>query len=809
MAHDLKTAPDRTWVGKSVKRREDPKILAGRGTYVDDVSLPGMLYAAVLRSPHAHARITRIDTSEALKVPGVVAVLTGQDAARYVDPMAAFCAEPVPQHAIAVEKVRFVGEAVAAVAATSRYAAEDACQRIEVEYDELPPLSDPFAAMQPGAPKLHDTLDSNIVFERTLSFGDVEGDFARADRVISRRLRWHRMSAQPIETAGAVASYDPFTGQMTVWSNTNMYSYIPWAFAQMLWIPNNRLKIVPCLVGGSFGSKHVLSKCFIVAGALSKATGRPVKFMEDRVDNLAANDNVGPDRFYDAELAVTNDGEMLSLRLQIVDDYGAYFQFAAGQHGNALSQPTGPYRIKSLEYGIKAVLTNKVQQGFFRGAGADPGNFAIERLVDAAADDLGIDRVELRRKNFIRPEEFPYKIPTGNVYDSGNYEGVLDKALASARLDEWRVKQEQLRQEGRYLGIGLASCQERSAYSATEWWFWYDKPPFPLTTTPESVKISFDAFGNVVATLGCPFWGNSPGTVVAQVIAEEFGIDPDQIVIDYADSQGGALSAGPGGSRLTVMLSGATHGASGRLKEKMAKIAAHLLEADASDIEFAEGKLAVRGAPDKALSIGDVALKAHMFKLDLPTDVESGLSATYTYDHPFAQKPSDDRKDLGAFYPIVSHACHIPIVEVDPETGQVSILEYVVVSDCGTVMNPRLLEGQIVGGVAQGIGAALLEQYVYDENGQLATSSFMDYLLPTSHDVPAIRVTHQETPSPYTEFGVKGGGEGGRMVAPIAMASAVEDALRPLGVRIDELPMTPERIVDWIERASQPASQQP
>jgi CO/xanthine dehydrogenase Mo-binding subunit len=273
------------------------------------------------------------------------------------------------------------------------------------------------------------------------------------------------------------------------------------------------------------------------------------------------------------------------------------------------------------------------------------------------------------------------------------------------------------------------------------------------------------------------------------------------VVIDYADSQGGALSAGPGGSRLTVMLSGAARGATGALKRKMAKIAAHLLEADAEDIEFVEGRVAVRGAPDKALSLGDLALKASLFKLDLPADVQSGLSETYTYDHPFATKPSDDRKDLGAFYPIVSHACHVPIVEVDAETGRVTILKYVAVSDCGTVMNPKLLEGQIVGGIAQGIGAAFLEEYVYNEDGQLATSTFMDYLLPTAHDVPDIELSHQETPSPFTEFGVKGGGEGGRMVAPIALASAVEDALSPFGVRVNELPMTPERIVDWIEAA--------
>src|SRR5439155_931992 len=319
---------------------------------------------------------------------------------------------------------------------------------------------------------------------------------------------WHRMGAQPIETAGVVASFDPFVESMTVWSNTNMYNYIPWVFAQLLKVSTNRLKMQPCLVGGSFGSKHLITKCFAITGALTKSTGRPVKFIEDRVDNLAANDNVGPDRFYDAELAVAEDGTFLGLRLEIVDDYGAYFQFAQGQHGNALSQPTGPYRISSLEYGVKCVLTNKVQQGFFRGAGADPGNFALERLVDAAADELGMDRAEIRRKNFIDPEEFPYKTVTGNVYDSGNYARVLDRAL----------------------------------------------------------------------------------------------------------------SAGPGGSRLTIMLSGAARGASRRVKDKLFRIAAHLLEADVGDLELQDSQVRVKGAPTRSLSIGDVALKAHLFKLDIPKE---------------------------------------------------------------------------------------------------------------------------------------------------------------------------------------------
>lgn len=788
------------WVGRNARRKEDPRILTGRGVYVDDVDVPGMLHAAVLRSPFAHARLRTIDVRPALSLPGVVAVLTGREAAELVDPAVAFCAEPVRQDVIAIDRVRFAGEAVAAVAAVDRYVAEDACQRIEVDYEPLPAVVDAFQAMEPEAPRLHDTLDSNVVFQRCFRFGDVEADFARADRVVRRRLRWHRMSAQPLETAGAVAHFDPIVGEMTVWSNTNMYNFIPWAFANMLRVPTHRLRIVPCLAGGSFGSKHILSKCILVAGALSKATGKPVKFVEDRIDNLTANDNLGPDRSYESELAVSDEGELLSLRIRVVDDYGAYFRFAHGQHGNALAQPVGPYRIGSLEYDLTAVLTNKDQQGFFRGAGADPGNFVIERLVDAAAAELGLDRAEIRRRNFIRPEQFPYRIPTGNVYDSGSYEKVLDMALEAADVQEWRREQERLRKQGRYIGIGLASCQERSAYSATEWWLCYEKPPLPVTSTPETVEVSIDATGGFVVRIGSPFWGNSPETVVAQVVAHEFGVDPERVSTERADSRSGFLSAGPGGSRLTVMLSGATAGACRRLKDKLRRVAGHLMGVEAEEIVVEQGRLRRRGGAGE-LELAELAMKVHLFQLDLPEGEEGRLSVTHTYAHPYTTAPSEGREDLGVFYPIMSHACHVPIVEVDPETGFVQVLRYVAVHDSGTVLNPRMLEGQVVGGIAQGIGAALLEEYVYDEEGQLLTSTLADYLLPSIHEIPEVEVHHHETPSPFTEYGVKGAGEGGRLVAPTAIASAVEDALAPLGIPIDELPVTPERLFDAVEAA--------
>jgi CO/xanthine dehydrogenase Mo-binding subunit len=791
------------WVGKSVPRKEDPKLLTGRAGYIGDVTVRGMLHGAVLRSPHAHARIRSIDTSAARALPGVVAVLTGAESLAHINPMTAFCAEPVPQHAIAVDKVRFPGEAVAAVAATDRYVAEDACALIRVEYELLPPVVDPVQAMAADTTRVHDTLDSNVVFERSLDFGDVEGDFARAHAVVRRTARWHRMGAQPIETAGALCSYDPYSKDMTVWSNTNFHNFLPWSFAGMLGVPNNRLRMIPCAVGGSFGSKHLINKVIAISGALSKATGRPVKFIEDRMDNIAANDNVGCDRIYDAALALSAEGEMLGLTLKIIDDYGAYFQFAHGQHGNAMAQPTGPYRIGSLRYDVACVLTNKVQQGFFRGAGADPGNFILERLVDAAAEELGIDRAELRRRNFIQPDQFPYKVPTGNVYDSGEYEAVLDRALELADLKHWEAEQKRLRAEGRYLGIGLATCQERTGYNASEWWFLYDNPPLGATSTPESIKLDVDATGGVRVEIGCPLWGNSPETVVSQVVAEEFGINPADVSVGYADSTTGALSAGPGGSRLTIMLSGATRGASRSIRDKMIRIAAHAMEMAPDDVECVDGTFRAKGAPGTSMSMGDVAMRAHLFMHDNPEGETSGLVETFTYDHPYSTPPSADRTDMGAFYPMVSHACHIPIVEVDPETGVVTVLKYYAVNDCGTLMNPALVEGQVVGGIVQGIGAALMEEYSYGEDGTLGTPTFREYLLPSMHEAPEIVLEHRETPSPFTEYGVKGAGEGGRLVAPTAIASAISDALKPLGVWINELPMTPERVVAAVSAAQE------
>jgi CO/xanthine dehydrogenase Mo-binding subunit len=450
-----------------------------------------------------------------------------------------------------------------------------------------------------------------------------------------------------------------------------------------------------------------------------------------------------------------------------------------------------------------AVMTNKCQQGAYRGFGSEVTNWMLERMADAAADELKMDPIDLRRKNLIQPDQFPYVIPSGNIYDSGNYPAVLDEALKLADLPKWKKLREEARAQGRCVGIGLATCQERSVFSATEFWSLNgtENPGFTLTSSPESTQLRIDPTGTIHVTLGSPFWGNSPETMATQIVAEQFQVDPSQVNIVYADTQSGFNSTGPGGSRFTVMIAGAIVGASMRVKEKLLRIAGHMMEADVNDLEIRSGKIGVKGVPGKEKSIGDVALFSHYFRLNLPEgdDFASGIDANYVYDHPLTTMPAEDRSHLGIFYPIMGNMCHAALVEVDPKTGQTKILDYVAVHDAGTVVNPMTLAGHIRGGTAQGIGTTLYEKFHYDENGQLVTGTFADYLIPTLHEMPpAIRVGHVETPSPYTEYGIKGGGEGGRMGAPGALSRAIEDALVQYRVRCDELPLTPRKVREMV-----------
>jgi CO/xanthine dehydrogenase Mo-binding subunit len=796
---------DLKWIGKSVKRVEDPKYLRGLGKYVADLGFDGMLHAAVVRSSYAHARITAIDCSAARQMPGVRAVVTGAEAAEIVDPLPD--SGPAPDkhvlRVLAVDKVRYVGEGVAVVFAETRYLAEDARDMVMVDYEPLDPIVDPLAALADTTNLVHDDLGTNIAYERTFTFGDVEGDFAAADIVIKDKLHWHRCAAQPLDNAGAIAIYDAGSGEMTIHANSISITSFAFGLAASMRVASNKLNVIPHPSGGSFGARFSNWRALVTAALGTKVTGRPVKYSEDRLDHILNGDQHSSDRYYELELALTSDGIFKSFRTDVVDDYGAYIYLGVGTHGNAMAQVVGPYRIQSTEYRLRAVLTNKTQQGAYRGFGAEVANWAIERIVDKAARHLDVDPAELRRKNFIQPDQFPYHIPTGNLYDSGDYERVLDHALQEFEYTEMRAEQEKMRAEGRHVGIGIVSCQERSVYSATEFWFWFDEPAAEPTSTAEGVKLVVDPMGNLAITLySTPFWGNSSDTMAAMLLAEEFDVDPQSVSFEYGGTKGGLPAAGPGGSRLTVMYAGAIRGVAGKIKDKSRRIAAEMLEVDADDLEWSDGGFQVVGSPTSRVEFADVAMTAHLFATKLPDGMQSGLEATHVYDHPYTTMPSKDRSDLGVFYPCMGHACHLVMVEIDLETGGVKILRYAAVHDAGTMVNPRSLEGQIIGGTAQGVATALLEELVYDEQGQLLSTSFMDFLMPTAMEVPELRIGHEETPSPITEYGIKGGGEAGRMMAPGAVSAAIDDALRDYDVHVTDLPATPERILDWVgERA--------
>jgi CO/xanthine dehydrogenase Mo-binding subunit len=798
----------RAWIGKSVKRVEDPRFLTGKGKYIDDIAVAGMAHAAVLMSPHAHARIVSIDTEKAKALPGVIGVYTGKDVAEVVAPCPSFASPPVTQHCVAVDKVRHVGETVAVVVAETRYIAEDALDLIDVVYDVLPANVDIEESLNAkGDAVIHPAdRESNRAHDQSFAFGPVDKDFASADHIVKRRLRWGRTAASAIETCGCIAEPDDVTGGYTIWCNTNFYGFIPFVIAGSLKVSPTQLKMMPVMTGGSFGSKVFIHKIIILTAAVARLAGRPVKYIEDRLAHFLSSDSHGSDRLYDAELALKKDGTILSYRFTVLDDYGAFLQFGVGTHGNAMAQVTGPYRINSFGMRVIAVLTNKCQQGPYRGFGSEVTNWIIERMVDAAAKELKMDPVAIRLKNMIQPDQFPYMITTGNIYDSGNFQKVLSEAKALLGYDAWQTKAADMRKAGRRVGIGVATCMERSVYGPTEWWFLNDKatPGFTLTSTPEGISMRIDASGKVFVTLNSIFVGNSPETIVTQMVAEQLKVDPADISIAYADSHGAFNGVGPQGSRFTAMVAGAVVGATRKIEAKLKKFAGHLLEAAEEDLELRDGAVGIKGVPGKEKPIAEIALLSSFFRLSFPDtpDYDSGLETTYVYDHPISTMPHPDRKHLGIFYPIVGHICHIAVVEVDEKTGKVDILDYAAVHDNGTIVNPMTLGGQVLGGTMNGIGTTLYEDFVYDEAAQHVNANFAEYAMPTAHEMPSnLKIGHVETPSPFTEYGVKGGGEGGRLGAPSALSAAIDDALSGLGIEIDQIPVTPPKLRAMIRAA--------
>lgn len=793
-------------IGTPLRTLESARLVRGRGHYVPNIQLPGMLHVAMVRSPHPHARIRAIDTSAALAADGVQAVLTGADVAARSGPIFTLAALhepplPVPLPALAHQKVHHVGEAVAAVAAHSRAAAEDAAELVTVDYEPLPAILNTDAALQPGAALVHDGIAGNLIMHRELDFAEVEAAFQRAERVVRRRLRWARETGAALDTFGCVVLWDPGSEEVTIWSNHQSHVLLG-ALAPTLGIPAGKIRGVPGDIGGAFGAKFWQPRAVVVCALLSRETGRPVRFVEDRVEHLEAGANHGEERIYDAELALDRDGRMLALRFHVIDDYGSAFVLGAIGNAEPLAQGVGPYTIEALGVDFSAVLTNKSPQAAYRGFGGAALNFLLERMTDAAARELELSPVEIRRRNLIPPDRFPYRTPTGNIYDSGDYPASLERALALADYDAWRERQAEARADGRAIGIGLATCQERAVQGGSALWLMYDQNPGRGTTSAETATCRIDGQGGVRIALHVPSVGTPLETVAAMVAAEELGVDPEQVTVAQLDSTLIGPSLGPSASRMTVMLSGAVAGAVGEVREAMRPTAAHLLEAAAEDLVWdpAHAGYVVRGSPSHVATLAQIAHAANTQALSLPEGVRSGLEATFTYDHPRSTMPNGP-SDWGIFCPIIGHTVHIPVVEVDLETGVVSFLDYAVVHDCGRVLNPAAVRGQLIGGICQGVGSALSEELRYDCDGRLIERDFRSYYVPTTIEMPNIRIEHIETPSPFTYQGVKGVGEGGRMAAPAAVVAAVEDALSPYGVAIDEVPVTPEKILRWIAEA--------
>src|SRR5581483_3085766 len=786
------------YVGKDLPRIEDAALLTGRVDFTDNLAFAGMLHAAVLRSTRPHARIRRIDTSRAGQLDGVAAVITGADAEAW--------SEPVPGlppgwagHCLATDKVRFVGEPIAVVAATSRYVAEDALELIDVDYEDLPPILDPERAREAAGPLVYESQGTNVVYQRQFAFGDVDEAFAHADLVVRDTFRWHRASGNALETCGCIVQWNPMDQMLTSWGGFQGTGFYVPSVSRALRLPTNKIRLIPLPHGGSFGTKIVPHHVVRIALLSRKAGGRPVKWIEDRVEHLMSAYSHGPDRRYTAEMALTRDGEMTGFRVTALEDIGAHVvSVAMGMTLKPLSAFTGPYRVRNVAYDLAVVTTNKCPQGSYRGWGVPPHNLAMEHCLDLAARELALDPAEIRRRNLLRPEQFPYVAPNGAAYDSGDYERSLDLALDLADYPALRREQEEARAQGRLVGIGVYTGVEISAVAMSMFTLLGGGAPFG-TSVPESARVRIDAAGKIVAEVTFPWEGQGQHTIVAHVLADYFGVDREDVEVVAVDSLSAGPGTGPIGSRQAVMLSGAVLGAAGRVAEKLRKVAAVLLEVHADDVELRNGLLRVAGAPSKALPLRQVAATM-LTRCDLlPEDVDGSPEATYTFNPPSRRLP--DAEGRGSFDLTASNAVHVVMVEIDRETGQVSILKYAIADDCGVRLHPAIVEGMVQGGLAQGVGQTLLEEHVYDEGGQYLTASYMDYLLPTICEVPMPESVYTETASPVAPLGVKGAGEAAVLATPAVLMSAINDALAPLGVRCTTVPATPLRLWEVIQSA--------
>ena len=769
------------YVGARVRRKEDPRLITGSSQYVDDLKLPGMLHVAFVRSSYPHARIRGIDASAAKAIPGVVDVFTGRDlAARLKGKPELIPGEaphpeeqkpegiPVPpEEPIAVERALYVGQPIAVVVATSAAVARDAAEAVVVDYEPLPAVIDPEVAMQDGAPRLYPHIPNNIGERWERVHGDIEAAFAQAHVVVKQRFRQQRLAGIPMETRAIVAAPDPLTQGVTVWSSTQAPHWNRNALAAALGLAHGQVRIIAPEVGGGFGVKIGAYQEDFILAALALHLHRPVKWVETRSEHLMAT-NHGRDQVVDYELAADAEGRILGLRARIVQNLGAY------PRGLYLPSTTGLmacgcYDIPAVDIKAYGVYTNTMAVGAYRGAGRPEAAYYIERMMDLLARKHGKDPAEVRHLNYIPPEKFPYTTAAGEKYDTGDYAKALDKALEVSRYHEWRQKQQELRRQGRFVGVGLASYVEICGFG-----------PY------ESAVVRVEPSGAVTVYTGTSPHGQGLETALAQLVADRLGADFDQIVVLHGDTQSVPEGHGTMGSRSLVVGGGAVLMAIDRIKEKAAQIAAHLLEAAAEDIEFVDGKWRVKGAPDRAVTLAEIAQAA--YGGNLPEGMEPGLVATDFF------APPDEVFPFGT---------HVAVVEVFPETGEVEILKYSAVDDCGPRINPLLVEGQVHGGLAQGIAQALWEEVRYDENGQLLTGTLMDYAMPKAAMLLSFTTDHTETPTPLNPLGAKGIGEAATIGSTPTIANAVMDALAPFGIEHLDIPLTPQKVWQAIQRAKQ------
>jgi carbon-monoxide dehydrogenase large subunit len=779
------------FIGRSMRRREDRRLLTGRGQFIADLALPGMLHAVFVRSQIAHGRIRSIDAAKAAAMPGVSHVLTGADLQRIVPPVAggqvslpskwrtqvqhSFHAPQQPM--LAVDKVRHVGEAVAVVVAESRYQAQDAAELVAVEVDPLAAVVDAEAALKPGAEIVHDEYATNLIGEFAVEKGEVAAALSDAPFKLRRRFYTHRYAGIPMECRGVIGAYDQRTDSVTIWSSTQVVHSVRREAAALLRLPEARVRCVALDVGGGFGTKgHVYPEDLLIP-FVARLAGRPVRWIEERQEHLMCSCH-SRDQLHEVDVGFDAEGHVVAFRDGFLVDCGAWNPVGAAIAYNTAVHLLGPYKIANFAATARIAATNKVPNAPYRGAGRPEAAFAMERIMDLIAQMLGLEPTEVRRRNMIHPKEMPcamglpYRDGEPIVYDSGDFPGTLDKVLqAIGGLPAFRDRQREARRLGRYLGLGVASYVEGTGVG-----------PF------ESALVRIEPTGSIYVTSGACSQGQGMETIFAQVVADIWSVDPQDVVISLADTALIATGLGTIASRTTVNLSGAIHGASERLRTKVFAIAGNLLECAPVDLELRNGKVGVVGVPGMEVTLAAVAQAARPgWDHHRPPGVDAGLEEIFHWEPPTVTW---------------ANATHLAVVEVDSASGRIEIEQYVVAHDCGVVINPMLVEGQVVGGTVQGLGGTLLEAFVYDRQGQLLTGSLMDYALPRASDSPNVQLLHQESPSPLNPLGVKGVGEGGAIAPPAAIANAVSDALALFKTEINATPIKPEHIVRAIAAAS-------